>query len=92
MFYVYILRSVKNGRLYTGFTNDLKRRFKEHSSGWSTYTKSRGPYTLIYYEAGLNEQDAVAREKYLKSGFGKRYIKSRLQRFFINGMNPVGKT
>jgi putative endonuclease len=60
-------------------TNDLKRRFSEHNNGKSTYTKSRGPYKLIYYEASLDEEDAKAREKYLKSGVGKRYLKNRLK-------------
>jgi putative endonuclease len=81
MFYVYIIQSFKNNRWYTGFTNDLRKRFNEHNSGESSYTKSRGPYKIIYYEACLNEQDARAREKYLKSGMGKRYIKNRLKRF-----------
>ena len=74
---------MQNGRLYTGYTNDLRKRFKEHNDGRSIYTKTRGPYELIYYEACLNEQDARSREKYLKSGKGKRYIKYRLKRFLF---------
>lgn len=83
MFYTYILRSKISGRLYTGYTNDLRKRFKEHNSGKSTYTKKRGPYELIYYEACLDEYDARSRELYFKSGRGKRYIKSRLKRFLL---------
>ena len=83
MYYTYILRNMQNGRLYTGYTNDLRKRFKEHNDGRSIYTKTRGPYELIYYEACLNEQDARSREKYLKSGKGKRYIKYRLKRFLF---------
>jgi len=50
---------------------------------------NRGPFELIYYEACLNQQDDAAREKYLKSGMGKRYLKNRLKRFLIsNGVNP----
>lgn len=90
MFYSYILRSSKDGKLYTGYTNDLKRRFKEHLSGVSNYTRSRGPYSLIYYESCLNEYDAKAREIYLKSGRGKLFLKSRLKRYF-EGMDPVQK-
>ena len=67
--------------MYTGFTYNLRKRFKEHNDGKSTYTKHRGPYKLIYYEACLDENDARQREKYLKSGTGKRFIKSRLKRF-----------
>jgi len=81
MFYTYVLRSEKNNKLYTGSTRDLRRRLVEHQSGKSTYTRNRGPFVLIYYEAGLNEEDARTREEYLKSGMGKRYLKNRLKCF-----------
>jgi len=83
MFYTYVLKSKKNGRLYTGYTNDLRKRFKEHNDKMSTYTKYRGPYELIYYEACMNESDARSRELYLKTGKGKRYLKLRLKRFLF---------
>lgn len=83
MFYTYILKSKKDGKLYTGYTSNLRKRFKEHNDGKSTYTKGRGPYELIYYEACLNEEDARSRELYLKAGRGKRFIKSRLKRFLF---------
>ena len=83
MFYTYILKSKKNGNMYTGFTIDLRKHFKEHNGNKSAYTKGRGPFKLIYYEACLNEYDARSREKYLKSGKGKRYIKYRLNRFLF---------
>lgn len=88
MFYTYVLQSIKSGNLYTGSTNDLRKRFSQHNTGQSKYTKNRGPYKLIYYEACLNEQDARSRETFLKTGMGKRYIKNRLKKF-LNGMNPV---
>jgi putative endonuclease len=81
MYYTYVLQSKKDKKLYTGSTRDLRKRFKEHSYGKVVSTKGRGPLTLIYYEACLNEQDARAREKYLKSGMGKRYLRNRLKRF-----------
>jgi len=81
MFYVYVIRSRKSGRLYTGSTNDLRKRLKQHNEGKSTWTKHKGPWEIIYYEASLNEEDARSREKYLKTGMGKRYIKNRLKRF-----------
>ena len=81
MFYTYVLKNVKSGNLYTGSTNDLRKRFKEHNEGKSTYTAKRGPYKLIYYEACDNEGDARTREKYLKTAMGKRYIQNRLKRF-----------
>ncbi len=81
MFYTYVLESRKNSRWYTGYTTDLRKRLKEHNNGLSTWTKGRGPFKIIYYEGCLNEYDARSREKYLKSGMGKRYIKNRLRRF-----------
>jgi len=81
IFYTYILKSQKSGRWYTGSTNDLRKRLKQHNEGKSTWTKSKGPWDLIYYEACLNEEDSRSREKYLKSGMGKRYLKNRLRRF-----------
>ncbi|MBP7770531.1 MAG: GIY-YIG nuclease family protein [Candidatus Pacebacteria bacterium] len=79
MWYVYVIKSLKNGHRYTGSTGDLKKRFKQHQAGKSTWTKSRGPYELIYYEACRNEGDARQREVYLKSGMGKRYLTNRLK-------------
>ena len=80
MYYVYVLKSKKTNNLYTGFTNNLRERFNQHNSNLSTYTKGRGPFELIYYEACKDKFDAMAREKYLKSGMGKRYLKNRLKR------------
>ncbi|OHA46065.1 MAG: excinuclease ABC subunit C [Candidatus Terrybacteria bacterium RIFCSPLOWO2_01_FULL_44_24] len=80
-FYTYILESKKDKRWYTGFTLDLRKRFNEHNANLDTWTKGRGPFKLIYYEACINKQDARQREKYLKSGMGKRYVKNRLKRF-----------
>ena len=80
--YVYILRSQKDNRWYSGCTSDLRKRFKEHNNGeFKSWTKGRGPFELIYYEAYRHPKDAWAREKQLKSGLGKRYIKERLKRF-----------
>jgi putative endonuclease len=81
MVYVYVLRSVTSGRLYTGFTSDLRKRLREHQSGQSQFTRARGPYELVYYEASTDAGDAIAREKYLKTGTGKRYLNNRLKRF-----------
>ncbi|MDI6733344.1 MAG: GIY-YIG nuclease family protein [Planctomycetota bacterium] len=81
MFYTYIIRSKKEGKWYTGYTSDLRKRFKEHNDNKMILTKGRGPFELIYYEACLNKYDALIREKYLKTGMGKRYIKNRLKRF-----------
>lgn len=79
-YYVYILQSLKSNKWYTGYTIDLRKRFNQHQKNLSTYTKGRGSFKLIYYEASLHEEDALARERYLKSGMGKRYLKNRLKR------------
>jgi len=80
-FYVYVLRSLKDGNFYTGYTGDLRKRLQEHRNGDVTATAHRLPVELIYYEACLNQQDATHREKYLKTACGKRYIKTRLSRY-----------
>ena len=84
MVYVYLLISEKDGNFYTGSTRDLKRRLNEHNNGQVISTAKRLPLRLIYYEACINEKDARAREKYLKSGMGKRYLKNRLKNYLEN--------
>jgi putative endonuclease len=84
MFYVYVLKSLRDNLLYTGSTNDLQRRFKEHNSGLIESTKHRRPFNLIYYEACIDEKDARIREKYLKTGMGKRFVYNRLKKYFNN--------
>ena len=81
MYYVYIIESQNDGKRYTGSTNNLRKRLKFHNNGKVSSTKGRGPFFLIYYEACLNEEDTRSREKYLKSGMGKRYLQNRLRRF-----------
>lgn len=66
MFYVYILKTSKGGQLYIGFTNNLRLRLKQHLLGQSTYTKTRGPLKLVYYEAYASEKEARKRETTLK--------------------------
>lgn len=83
MFYfVYILQSEKDGRFYIGFTDDITRRPKEHNEGKSSATKPFRPYKLIYYEAFVDKRDAKSREKFLKSGWGRRSIKKMLKFYF----------
>ena len=81
MYYVYVLRSRKNKKFYTGYSADLKKRLKDHNAGKSTATKPHIPYELIFYEAFLNQTDAKSREKYLKSGWGIRAIKNMLKQY-----------
>jgi len=81
MYYTYILQSEKDKQFYTGYSDDLKSRLKLHNAGKVISTKNRLPFKLVYYEACLNQQDATHREKYLKSSWGKRYIKQRLKNY-----------
>ena len=82
MFYVYVLQSKKDDDLYVGFTNDIKKRLFKHNSGKVFSTKLRRPLKLIYTEICLNKKDATQREKYFKTGVGKRFIKQRLKNYF----------
>ena len=84
MYYVYLLLSEVDGKFYTGSTNDLRRRLEEHNKGSVASTAKRKPLKLIYYEACMNEEDARRREKYLKSGMGKKYLRNRLKSYFQN--------
>ena len=72
---------MKDSDLYVGYTKDLKNRISEHNEGKVPSTKNRTPFDLIYYEACINQQDALNREKYLKTSWGKRYIKNRLKNY-----------
>ncbi len=77
-FYTYVLKSDKTGTFYTGTTNNLERRLEQHKKGKVYYTKNKLPVRLIYFEACSNKDDAYHRERYLKTGMGKRYLKNRL--------------
>jgi putative endonuclease len=81
MYYTYVLMSKKDTQFYTGFTKDLKLRFEQHNKGLVESTKERGPVELIYYEACLNQEDAVRREKYLKTYLGKMFLRKRLKSY-----------
>ena len=78
MHYTYVLYSEKDCEWYTGATSDLRARVREHSEGRVRSTEQRRPLLLAYYEACLNREDAFRRERYLKTGRGKRYLRQRL--------------
>ncbi|MAC94009.1 MAG: excinuclease ABC subunit C [Flavobacteriales bacterium] len=82
MFYTYVLQSEKDGKLYTGYTKDLDLRFEQHQKGQVESTMNRRPFKLIYYEACLRQADALKREKYLKTHYGKMFLKNRLKSYF----------
>ena len=83
MFYVYVLRSESDSGFYIGFSTNLRARFRQHQKGESFATSHRGPWKLIYYEAYLNQEDALGREKYLKSGSGRRFLRAQLRLYLL---------
>jgi len=89
MFYTYVLKSLKDNLLYTGSTNDLQRRFKEHNDGLNESTRHRRPFILLYYEACLDEKDARVREKYLKTGMGKKYLVNRMRSYLTKNCGNI---
>lgn len=77
-FFVYILESEIDGRLYKGQTKDIDNRIKEHNSGKTKSTKAYKPWKLVYFETFETREEAVLREKYFKTGSGREYIKEKL--------------
>ena len=82
MQYTYVLQSKKDNDLYIGCTKNLKERLKLHNAKKVASTKQRTPFVLIYYEAYIHERDAFAREQFLKTQWGRNYIKKTLSNFF----------
>lgn len=78
MYYVYVLKSKKIEKFYTGVTGDLKRRMKEHNSGNSDFTAWSGPYELVWYGAFSSKEKAYEFEAYLKSSSGFAFRNKRL--------------
>ncbi len=75
-FFVYAIKSQLDGRIYVGFTSDIDRRLQEHNSGKTKSTKGFKPWKLIYFEECIGRVEARKREKYLKSGIGKEFLKN----------------
>jgi putative endonuclease len=82
MFFTYVLYSRKDGKLYIGYSNDVFRRFEEHTTGQVVSTRNRRPLELIYYEAYLTETEAKRRELFLKGGKGRIQLKAQLELTF----------
>jgi len=78
IFYNYVLKSLVDNNFYIGFTSDIKKRLNEHKNGLVKSTKNRRPLILIYYEVCFNKESAIHRERYLKTTYGHRYLKSRI--------------
>lgn len=81
MYYVYIIESQKNSDLYKGFTKDINNRIKEHNAGLVLATRNFRPWKLVYCEVFLNKQDAISREKYLKGGWGRKFLKDVIKNY-----------
>ena len=84
MWYVYILKSLKDNQNYVGMSNDLKLRFKSHNDGKNFSTKHRRPFILLYYEAHNDKHDAAQREKFLKTGWGKNWIQKTIKNYLYS--------
>jgi len=81
-FYIYVLESLKDGKRYVGYTKDLSSRIEAHDKGRVRSTKYRRPLKLIYFEGCMVREDALKREKYLKTFYGGMFIKKRLNSYF----------
>jgi putative endonuclease len=82
LWYVYILESLKDHNLYVGLTNNLKNRIKQHNNRKVFSTKNRVPFKVIFCEVHCNKYDAAKREQFLKSGWGKNWIRKTLNNYF----------
>ncbi len=83
-YYVYVLLNLKDNKHYISYTHNLNLRFEQHMTGLVTSTKNRRPLKLVYFEAGLIQQDATKREKYFKTHYGRMYLKKRLQNYYTD--------
>lgn len=81
-YFTYVLLSEKDGNKYIGYTKNLKLRLEQHHKGFVKSTMYRRPLKLIYFEACLTQQDALKREKYFKTYYGKMFLRNRLKSYF----------
>ena len=82
-YYTYVLYSLKDFKLYIGFSTDLQKRLEKHNNGENTSTACRRPLIFIFAEAFINEKDARSREKFFKTGRGREIIQKKLKNTFI---------
>ena len=75
-YYVYVLKSIGSGRHYVGFTRNVRKRLRQHNAGKTFSTRPFIPYELLFFESFDSKQEAFDREKFLKTGKGRTYIKS----------------
>lgn len=83
MWYTYVLENIRNKKLYIGSTADLRRRFAEHNHGrGGSYTRKQGKFGIIFYEAYVEKKDALAAEKFFKTGYGREVLRGKLKNYF----------
>jgi putative endonuclease len=87
MHYIYVLRSASDDGFYIGYSANLRKRFEQHAKGNAFATSYRAPWKLIYYEAYLERDDALGRERYPKSGSGRKFLKRQLRHYLDK--NPI---
>jgi len=89
-YHTYVLKSKKDNKLYYGYTKNLKLRIEQHKKGQVESTKHRRPLELIYFEGCLNRADALKREKYFKTHYGRMFVKKRLTNYLNNNSYSTG--
>ena len=77
-YYTYVLRSIRDNKLYIGWTDDLSNRLETHNKGLVLATRHRIPLELVYFEGCCDKEKAIKREKYFKTGFGRNFLKDRI--------------
>jgi len=79
IYHIYVLKSLKNGKFYIGFTRkSVQMRLREHNEGKNVWTRSNGPFVLLYSERYKSRKKALLREKYLKAGAGRKFLQQFL--------------
>lgn len=79
MFTVYVLKSERNGKRYVGYTGkDPGVRLSEHNTGSNKYTRQNSPFVLLYTECYKEKIEAMKREKFLKSGQGRKFLDEKV--------------
>jgi len=79
MYFIYAIMSLKDHRVYVGYTEDIDRRIKEHNAGYTRSTRGNRPWVLAYIEEVKNLKEALRMEKYYKSGSGKEKLKKKIK-------------
>ena len=77
-YFVYVLRSIRDKTRYVGSTGDVNQRLREHNSGRAHYTRGKKPWELVYKEEFSSRSEAMKREKFFKSGQGRKFLDEHL--------------